>query len=151
MDASEEIIFGKHAVVSFLKQALEPGSRNNLVSRVLLMQTSKPDSAVTQICDLAKALKIKVSTISRNEFEQKVGTDRTHQGVALILGTTPILQMQDFMDLLSRSDGNDQLMVVLLDGIEDPHNLGAIIRVAEASGALAQWLKPVLEHRQFCL
>ena len=142
MEISEEIIFGKHAVVSFLKRgqsSASEGQEGIHINRLLLMQGAKIDAATAQICDLAKLLKIRVNTISRKEFEQKVGTDRTHQGVALVLGSTPILQMQDFLELLSRVGSNKQ-MIVLLDGIEDPHNLGAIIRSAEASGALALFI-----------
>lgn len=117
-----------------------PGS-NMHINRLLLMQSAKQDASAAEISQLAKLLKIRVQTISRKEFEQKVGVDNTHQGVALVLSSAPILQMQDFLGLLAGAQSADKaLMVVLLDGIEDPHNLGAIIRVAEASGALALFI-----------
>ena len=69
---------------------------------------------------------------SRHDLEIMAGT-KTHQGLVLEVGPLPVLS---FQSLAEREFPRDAI-VVLLDGVEDPHNFGAIIRSAAACGALA--------------
>ncbi len=68
-----------------------------------------------------------------------LGRDARHQGVAGQLSAVKQLELREFScrHKDQRRAAGRQSCVVLLDGIEDPHNLGAIVRVAEASGAEA--------------
>ena len=56
----------------------------------------------------------------------------SHQGVALIVAAHKYCEVQDILDYAASK--NEAPFVIICDGIEDPHNLGAIIRTAEASG-----------------
>ncbi|HUO97735.1 MAG TPA: 23S rRNA (guanosine(2251)-2'-O)-methyltransferase RlmB [Rhizomicrobium sp.] len=78
-----------------------------------------------EIIDLARQSSIPVRFEPRNGLDRLAGSP-AHQGV-VALGAT-----QRYADLDRAAEGN---MVVVLDGVEDPHNLGAIIRTAHAAGA----------------
>jgi 23S rRNA (guanosine2251-2'-O)-methyltransferase len=69
---------------------------------------------------------------SRRELDAKVPGD-VHQGVVLEAAPLPLL---DSGDWLKQLDGRKDAVAVLLDGIEDPHNFGAIVRSAAALGAV---------------
>ncbi len=55
-----------------------------------------------------------------------------HQGVACRIGDVPMLEISEFIAGLAQKG---PLMLILLDHIQDPQNLGAVVRTAEASGA----------------
>ncbi|OSM01795.1 23S rRNA (guanosine(2251)-2'-O)-methyltransferase RlmB [Magnetofaba australis] len=75
----------------------------------------------------------------RPRFVDKATLDRlsergTHQGIAARGGAKP---QRSWESLLDRVEQSPDALLVLLDGVEDPHNLGAILRSAEAFGAMA--------------
>lgn len=78
---------------------------------------------------LAKSHSIPVRFEDRQQIDRLVGT-REHQGIAALAAAKPAVELED---LLRAKTG--QGLLVLLDGIEDPHNLGAIIRTSLAAGA----------------
>jgi len=73
---------------------------------------------------------VAVRFVSRAELDQMAGNN-AHQGVVAV---TSAKQYNDLDDLVEAKRGQYSLLVVL-DGVEDPHNLGAVIRTADASGA----------------
>ncbi|MBV9573715.1 MAG: 23S rRNA (guanosine(2251)-2'-O)-methyltransferase RlmB [Acidobacteriales bacterium] len=73
---------------------------------------------------------IAVRFVTRAELDQMAGNN-AHQGVVAV---TSAKQYNDLDDVVAAKRGQFSLMVVL-DGIEDPHNLGAVIRTADAAGA----------------
>lgn len=81
--------------------------------------------------------------LKTNEIDRVVGRDTAHQGVIAV--TDPGALMVDFKKFLSDLCPSERTMVVLLDELTDPHNVGAIIRSAAAFGA-AGVLIP--EHHQ---
>lgn len=112
------IIFGKNAVL----EALESKTAVNKV----IVSNALSGSLLQNIEYLCKKKNIKVLKLSREEF--KKAYPEHAQGMAA--------EVQDFKyteldELLNKKD----VFLVLLDGVEDPHNLGAIIRVAECAGA----------------
>jgi 23S rRNA (guanosine2251-2'-O)-methyltransferase len=114
-------VFGRNAVQGSLanegKQAL----------RLHVLKLGKEaDAAVAQ----AKALKIKVEVKDRAWFA-KLAKNSPHQGLVLEL---PDFEYAALEDLLKRAPA--QSVLVMLDQVEDPHNLGAIARSAEGAGAL---------------
>jgi 23S rRNA (guanosine2251-2'-O)-methyltransferase len=78
---------------------------------------------------LAKANSVSVRFEDRQQIDRLVGT-REHQGVAALGAAKPAAELED---LLRLKTGHG--LLVLLDGIEDPHNLGAIVRTSLAAGA----------------
>jgi 23S rRNA (guanosine2251-2'-O)-methyltransferase len=65
----------------------------------------------------------------RSQIDRLAGT-REHQGIAALAAAKPALELEDLL-----AAKTPQGLLVLLDGIEDPHNLGAIVRTALAAGA----------------
>ncbi len=79
-----------------------------------------------EIVELCRAASIPVRFEDRSALD-RLAREVTHQGVVAIAAATAYV---DFSGLVSRAT-----MLVILDGVEDPHNLGAIVRTAHAAGA----------------
>jgi 23S rRNA (guanosine2251-2'-O)-methyltransferase len=84
---------------------------------------------IEAIVRLAKSRGVPVRFEDRQQIDRLAGT-REHQGIAALAAAKPAAE---FEDLLRRKNAQD--LLVLLDGIEDPHNLGAIVRTSLAAGA----------------
>jgi 23S rRNA (guanosine2251-2'-O)-methyltransferase len=84
---------------------------------------------IEAIVRLAKSKGVAVRFEDRQQIDRLAGT-REHQGVAALAAAKPAVELDD---LLQRNTA--QGLIVLLDGIEDPHNVGAIVRSALAAGA----------------
>jgi 23S rRNA (guanosine2251-2'-O)-methyltransferase len=82
------------------------------------------------VVQLAKSRNVPVRFEDRLQVDRLSGT-RENQGVAALAAAKPALELEDLL----RSNSRDGLLV-LLDGVEDPHNLGAIVRTSLAAGAL---------------
>ncbi|AJA90323.1 rRNA methyltransferase [Borreliella chilensis] len=95
---------------------------------------SKTSSKTKEIVRLAKEQNIKIIKISTNELDKMVkNTD--HRGYALKLklekNKNVKIQTKDFENLLETLKKKENALILLLDGIEDPQNFGAILRTAE--------------------
>jgi len=93
-----------------------------------------------EIIELANRAKIKIKFLPRTEIEHLVGA-REHQGIAAL---APLPEEQDLDEVLDKSRAKDKSLLIFLDQITDPHNLGAIIRTAECASADAVIIP---EHR----
>lgn len=87
-----------------------------------------------QIGDLAEKGKVTVLRVTPEALTDMCGTNN-HQGVACRSGDVSMLELQDILPLLDGKKG--PVLLVLLDHVQDPHNLGAVVRTAEACGAMA--------------
>lgn len=116
----DDRIYGVHAVYEALLAANRP------IERILVAREST-SGKVREILELARQRGIPVRREARNVLE-KLGRGETHQGVIAIAGSVPYASLES---LLTRENA----LIVVLDGVEDPHNLGAIIRTAEAANA----------------
>jgi len=121
------MVFGLHAVRSVLRA--DPG-------RVLSLRiaAARDDQPVAEILQLAQAAGIKVQRAQPREFEQWLGEGVVHQGV---LAEVRALAATSENDLLSALTNATNPLILVLDGVQDPHNLGACLRTANACGALA--------------
>lgn len=99
----------------------------------LFIADGAADQRIAKLAELASAKNIPIRRRSKVDITRLTGTDH-HQGVSLRLEA---FSYTDLDDLLSRwqEEGGD-VMVVVLDGIQDPHNLGALIRSAASAGVL---------------
>ena len=122
---STKTLFGFHAVGVRLKTA--PGS----VSEVHV-DAARRDQRMRQLVERAAAAKVRVIDSDDAQLTQLAGTPR-HQGV--VARVTPLLQTHSLDDLLDAVEGPPLLLV--LDGVTDPHNLGACLRVADGAGVHA--------------
>jgi 23S rRNA (guanosine2251-2'-O)-methyltransferase len=84
---------------------------------------------IEEIVRLAKSRGVPVRFEDRQQVDRLAGT-REHQGIAALAAAKPAVGLEDLLRAK-----NAQGLLVLLDGIEDPHNLGAIVRTSLAAGA----------------
>ena len=124
--AKTEYFYGVHSVESLLE--LEP-------ERVLTLFTLKgrDDQGLKNVLALADPFGISVQQASREKLEKLAGQP-FHQGVVAAVRPHPTLNEQDLDELLKQ---NPQALLLALDQVTDPHNLGACIRTAAAMGVEA--------------
>jgi 23S rRNA (guanosine2251-2'-O)-methyltransferase len=102
--------------------------------RELLVENGQRNPRVHELAERAKALHIPVHHRPREQLEKLAGAAR-HQGVAALYEAPPLGHENDLAALLER-DGSGALVLVL-DGVTDPHNLGACLRSAAAAKVTA--------------
>lgn len=114
-------IYGINSVLELLK------SPTYSIERILLdKEINNP--RLKEIFALAKEKKIPVDYQARGLLNRKAGT-LAHQGVIAVTSTVHYASYESIVEEAGRHP-----LFLILDGIEDPHNLGAIIRTAEAAG-----------------
>ncbi|MEX2476100.1 23S rRNA (guanosine(2251)-2'-O)-methyltransferase RlmB [Marinobacter sp.] len=123
---SEEFIFGWHAVEAVLKR--EPERLQQV-----WIQTGRQDRRVKSITDGLDSLGVRWSVVHRKELDGKVAG--VHQGVVAAVSESREWGEDDLMAMLASADKPPFLLV--LDGVTDPHNLGACMRTADAVGVQA--------------
>lgn len=116
---------GIHAV----REALEAGSA---FDRIVIAK-GRQDTRVEEIVQLARGRGITVRFEDRGQLDRLANT-RDHQGVVAMVAARAPATLEDIIANANQSKGQ-QGLIVLLDGVEDPHNLGAIVRTALAAGA----------------
>ena len=94
------------------------------------MAKERHDLRLQRLIEDCRRLSVPVRFLQRTELDRMAGNG-AHQGVVAV---TSAKQYNDLADVIAAKRGTYSLVVVL-DGIEDPHNLGAILRTADASGA----------------
>lgn len=118
------IVYGRNPV----REALIAGTR---LKRVLLAEGVQEDDRLKQILRLAEEHRVPVERADRHRLDEVAHT-QAHQGVLAYVGRRHYLELDEVI----ASAGNDTMLVVL-DGIQDPQNLGSIVRSAEAAGVAA--------------
>ena len=120
-----ELLFGRQPV----RETLRAGRRQ--IFRVLLAGGVRPAGIVSQVLALAKQAEIPVQTVDRTELD-KLGGEANHQGLAAEVSGFPYLDLRQLIEAARRSGAPPFLL--LLDHIQDPQNLGSLLRTAEAAG-----------------
>lgn len=120
-----KMIFGFHAVTARLRH--EASSVDEIY-----VDTARHDQRMKDLLKAAAAVKVRVIQADDTRLSNMVGT-RRHQGVVAKAGEVSLARNLD--ELLDAVEGPPLLLV--LDGITDPHNLGACLRVADGAGAHA--------------
>ncbi|MDR2259422.1 MAG: 23S rRNA (guanosine(2251)-2'-O)-methyltransferase RlmB [Azoarcus sp.] len=119
------MIYGFHAVLGRLRR--EPDTVFELYLSAL-----RNDARAREIHRLAEALGTKMTQVENERLDGMVGT-RRHQGViARIDARQRALVLDDILESLA-----GPALLLVLDGVQDPHNLGACLRVADAAGVHA--------------
>ena len=88
------------------------------------------DLRLQRVIEECRKQKVPVRFVQRAELDQLAGNN-SHQGVVAVTSTK---QYNDLDDVIE-GKRSDYSLIVVLDGVEDPHNLGAILRTADAAGA----------------
>lgn len=119
----ENLVAGRNPVIELMKSG-------RAVDRILMLRTEQNGGSLPKIKAMAKERGIPVKECAKEKLDQLCG-GLHHQGVAAFCAAWTYVELED----IYRRAGEEPLFVVLADGIEDPHNLGAIIRSADAAGA----------------
>ncbi|HUF03970.1 MAG TPA: 23S rRNA (guanosine(2251)-2'-O)-methyltransferase RlmB [Aridibacter sp.] len=126
-ESHSDALFGVMPVL----EALRSGSRK--IEKVLIAE-GKPHQRVREIKTLAREFGVPCRPVPRNVIERVVGRDANHQGVLAYAASAGYADADELIKYLSEKS---ESLCLVLDGIEDPHNLGAIIRSAECAGVAA--------------
>ena len=118
----KEIVYGKNPVEGLLE--LNP----KRINKIYLVIGVKFDSKIKNILKLARQNKINVQDVPREKMDKLA--DGVHQGIAASVSPVEYTELEDLLPKLK--DKNDALLIIL-DKVEDPHNLGSIIRTAAAA------------------
>lgn len=117
----EHYIGGFHAVMA----ALEDGA---VKPHEILLSDSRQDDRARRLLQAARGLQIRVQTVSRSDLDLRAPGLR-HQGVLALMPHVD-LAGEDLLD----APATPERLLLALDGVQDPHNLGACLRTAEAAG-----------------
>ncbi len=116
-----EAIYGRQAVRECLR------ARRRHVHRLLLAEGAREGGIVGEIVESVRSLEVPVVRAPRAQLER---VSDSHQGVVLEVGAYPYVAVDDILSLARREA--EQPFVLALDHVQDPHNLGALLRTAEA-------------------
>ncbi len=123
-DTYNDICRGRKPVIDLLAKS------PSRCAKLIIADNVRPPF-LDELLDLARSNNI-TWQIAKPEALDKLSGGEKHQGVICRLTQAKTLELSDFIKTL---EGKSSALVVVLDHIEDPHNLGAIIRSAEAGGA----------------
>ncbi|HEX7157366.1 MAG TPA: 23S rRNA (guanosine(2251)-2'-O)-methyltransferase RlmB [Edaphobacter sp.] len=120
-----ELLYGLHPV----EEAIRSGS-----SRLdhISVARERRDAKLEHLISLARTAGIRVSPATRDQLTRLARTD-THQGVVAHVRERKFLAIEDLLPLLD-GPGRAPRFFLALDGVEDPHNLGALLRTADGAG-----------------
>ena len=118
---------GIHAV----REALEAG---RAFDRIVIAK-GRQDSRVEEIVQAARARNISVRFEDRGQLD-RLADSKDHQGIVALVAARAAGTLDEILAAANAGAGRGEKgLIVLLDGVEDPHNLGAVIRTALAAGA----------------
>ena len=127
MPDSSNQIYGVNAVM----EALRAGRRQ--IETITILESARPDR-LKPLIDLARQKGVPVHRVPRLDLDRTLGEVR-HQGVVARIAAARYADADDLLDALEAKIGTaDPPLVLGLDAIEDPRNLGSILRSAECAG-----------------
>lgn len=115
------LVDGINVVRELLKASIK-------IEKIIAMDTENAE--IIALTDKARAMGIKVQILSKQEFEKKIKFK--NQGIVASIPDFKYCEIKDIM--LTAERKGEKPFIVILDGIVDPHNLGAIIRTCECAG-----------------
>ncbi len=116
-----DYIFGKNSVL----EVLDNDKRN--INKILISKSIHGDNKISKIIELAKAKGIIFQFVPKEKFQQF--SEYSHQGVIAYVSPIEYLDLESFLE---KDKANKK--IVILDGVEDPHNFGSIVRTAVCAG-----------------
>ena len=126
--SDSRILFGFHSVLSRMRQ-------HATSIEEILIDRDRIDARMKDLLNMAEASNVRTMQVERSRLDGLAGMNGRHQGVIARVVDTPI-PYKDIHDILE-SDLTEAPFFLVLDGVEDPHNLGACLRVADAMGVHA--------------
>ena len=120
---NNSIIYGKNAII----EALDSGERE--FNKILISNNSRTDTKIEKIKELALQKGIIFQFVNPQKLNQ-IEPDGRHQGVIAQISPVKYTGLDDFIEKYAKTETT----IVILDGIEDSHNIGAIIRSCVCAG-----------------
>lgn len=120
----EDIVIGRNAVRELIK--------SDRTIETLYISKGKMEGSIGEIITLAKEKKIIVKEVDRKKLDS-LSAGSVHQGIVAIVTPYKYFEVSDILDYAKQK--GEKPFIIILDEIEDPHNLGSIIRTAELCGA----------------
>ena len=120
----EEIIVGRNAVT----EALRSGRSLNKI----LVQDGLKGGSISPIIALAKELNVTVNYVESQKISKITPDDLRHQGVAAFAAPVKLYDLDEILDGITAK--GEEPFLLLLDELQDPQNVGALIRTADAAG-----------------
>ena len=114
---------GRNAVL----ELLESGKDINKI----FIQAGEKHGSIMKIISKARESKVIVTEVPKKKLDEMAMSDN-HQGVIAIVPPFGYVEVEDILEYANSK--NEMPFILILDGIEDPHNLGSIIRTAETAG-----------------
>jgi 23S rRNA (guanosine2251-2'-O)-methyltransferase len=128
MVASRELIYGLHAVTAALQR--DPAR----ILEIQIAEGMQTQSRLSWILEEANHTGIKITTSPRDVLDE-LAAGSTHQGIVAWCKPAKVFKENDLDDLIAGLIAPPLLLI--LDGVQDPHNLGACLRTADAAGVHA--------------
>ena len=125
--SSKEWVFGIHTINALLKHRPE-------VILQIYLQSGRLDKRISEITDRANSLGIPVEVLEKKDLDKRA--DGNHQGAVAFCKEIKLEYNESYLEELLNKLERPPLLLVL-DGVTDPHNLGACLRSAEAAGVNA--------------
>jgi 23S rRNA (guanosine2251-2'-O)-methyltransferase len=121
---SEQLIYGVHAVSALLDNP-------HRIVKTLFVNQERLDKRLQDLLDKAEQANVAVERLNLQKMNQRF-PDMTHQGVVASAKPLPDYTESNLLSLLEAS--KKPCLILILDGVTDPHNLGACLRSADATG-----------------
>lgn len=118
-----ELLYGRNAVRETLR------ARRRHVHEIVLADNLARAPIIEEIVQLAKQLNIPIKQLSRHKLDSQL---KGHQGVIAKTGRYPLVTVDEILQRSSKQQTSP--FILAIDHIEDPHNLGAILRTSEVVG-----------------
>ena len=119
----DDQVEGRNSVIELLESGRD-------VNKIFISEGEKHGS-INKIIAMSKERKIVITEVSKSKINQMAQTEN-NQGVIAIVPPFDYCEVEDILEEAKRR--NEKPFILILDGIEDPHNLGSIIRTAETAG-----------------
>jgi 23S rRNA (guanosine2251-2'-O)-methyltransferase len=125
--ANQELLYG----VNPLLEALRAGDR---IPAEIVVAEGARDERLRELIELARTRNVTVKRVPRASIDRAIGNTH-HQGVMARVAAARYADVDDLVSSIATRVGSEsEPLVVVLDGVEDPRNLGAILRTAECAG-----------------
>lgn len=120
-----ELLYGRNAV----REALR--ARRRVLRRLVISRSVQESGIIADIIRLAEQAGVPVERIERQALDRQL-RDANHQGVMLETGPYPYVELEECLQ--AAADRREPALLLLLDHLQDPQNIGTLLRTAEAVG-----------------
>ncbi|MGQ9874240.1 MAG: 23S rRNA (guanosine(2251)-2'-O)-methyltransferase RlmB [Chloroflexus sp.] len=120
-----ELLYGRNAVRESLR------ARRRIFHRLYVSQSVQESGIIAEIINLAQQAGVPVERIERQTLDRRL-RDANHQGVMLEAGPYPYVELDTCLN--TAAERREAALLLLLDHLQDPQNIGTLLRTAEAVG-----------------